>query len=63
MLQTTHVYVFNSKGQILLGMKKRGFGMGNRNGFGGKNHEGETIIQTALRELSEEAGIILQENQ
>ena len=63
MLQTTHVYVFNSKGQILLGMKKRWFGMGNRNGFGGKNHEGETIIQTALRELSEEAWIILQENQ
>lgn len=35
--------------------------MGNWNGFGGKNHEGETIIQTALRELSEEAEIFLKE--
>jgi len=63
MLQTTHVYLFNSKGQLLLGMKKRWFGMGNWNGFGGKNHEGETIKQTALRELSEEAGIFLEEQQ
>jgi 8-oxo-dGTP pyrophosphatase MutT (NUDIX family) len=36
--------------------------MGNWNGFGGKNHEGETIIQTALRELSEEAEIFLKES-
>jgi 8-oxo-dGTP pyrophosphatase MutT (NUDIX family) len=42
-------------------MKKRWFGMGNWNGFGGKNHAGETIIQTALRELSEEADIFLKE--
>ena len=32
--------------------------MGKRNGFGGKNMEWETIIQTALRELEEEAGVI-----
>lgn len=63
MLQTTHVYLFNSKGQILLGMKKRWFGIGKRNWFGGKNHEWETIKQTALRELSEEAGIFLKEDQ
>ncbi|MCX6824689.1 MAG: NUDIX domain-containing protein [candidate division SR1 bacterium] len=44
-------------------MKKRGFGMGNRNGFGGKNHEGETIEETALRELSEEAKILLNKNE
>ena len=37
--------------------------MGNRNGFGGKNNEGETIKQTTLRELSEEAGIFLEEQQ
>ena len=61
MLQTTHVYLFNSQGQLLLGMKKRWFGMGNRNGFGGKNHEGESIVQTALRELFEEADISLKE--
>jgi 8-oxo-dGTP diphosphatase/2-hydroxy-dATP diphosphatase len=43
--------------QILLGMKKRGFGAGRWNGFGGKVHEGETIEQAAMRELKEEAGI------
>jgi mutator protein MutT len=44
-------------GQILLGMKKRGFGMGLWNGFGGKVQEGETIEQAAVRELQEEAQI------
>jgi len=36
-------------------MKKRGFGEGKWNGFGGKNKAKETIIETALRELHEEA--------
>lgn len=44
-------------GQILLGMKKRGFGQGRWNGFGGKVEEGETIEQAAARELREECGI------
>jgi 8-oxo-dGTP diphosphatase/2-hydroxy-dATP diphosphatase len=44
-------------GEILLGMKKRGFGAGRWNGFGGKIEEGETIEGAAIRELSEEAGI------
>jgi 8-oxo-dGTP diphosphatase/2-hydroxy-dATP diphosphatase len=43
--------------KILLGMKKRGFGAGRWNGFGGKVHEGETIEEAAKRELLEEAGI------
>ncbi|PIZ98672.1 MAG: DNA mismatch repair protein MutT [Candidatus Komeilibacteria bacterium CG_4_10_14_0_2_um_filter_37_10] len=43
--------------QILLGMKKRGFGVGHWNGFGGKVEAGETIEQAAQRELKEEAGI------
>ena len=30
---------------ILLGMKKRGFGVGKWNGFGGKVQPGETILQ------------------
>ena len=42
---------------ILLGMKKRGFGAGRWNGFGGKLYEGETIEQAAIRELQEEVGI------
>jgi len=43
--------------KVLLGMKKRGFGSGRWNGFGGKMEEGETIEQATLRELDEEVGI------
>ncbi|CCM01228.1 uncharacterized protein FIBRA_03276 [Fibroporia radiculosa] len=43
--------------QILLGYKKRGFGRGLWNGFGGKVDSGETFLQAACRELEEEAGI------
>ncbi|KAM9210263.1 oxidized purine nucleoside triphosphate hydrolase [Dugong dugon] len=43
--------------QVLLGMKKRGFGAGRWNGFGGKVEEGETIEEGAKRELREESGL------
>ncbi len=43
--------------RVLLGMKKRGFGVGRWNGFGGKVQSGETIEDAAKRELQEEAGI------
>ncbi len=36
-------------GQVLLGMKKRGFGKGRWNGFGGKVHKGESIEEAAIR--------------
>ena len=35
--------------RVLLGMKKRGFGQGRWNGFGGKVEKGETILQGAVR--------------
>ena len=38
-------------------MKKRGFGTGRWNGFGGNIQEGETIEEAARREVLEEAGI------
>lgn len=44
--------------RILLGMKKRGFGAGRWNGFGGKLNEGETIAQALMREVEEEVGIV-----
>jgi len=46
---------------VLLGMKKRGFGEGRWNGFGGKVEEGETIEQAMQREMQEECGILLKD--
>lgn len=43
--------------RLLLGMKKRGFGQGRWNGFGGKVLTGESIEEAAERETEEEAGI------
>ncbi|KAM3127512.1 hypothetical protein pb186bvf_020392 [Paramecium bursaria] len=43
--------------QILLGFKKRGFGVGKYNGFGGKVGLNESIIDAAIRETQEEANI------
>ena len=43
--------------EILLGMKKRGFGIGKYNGFRGKVKLGETIEEATLRELQEESGL------
>ncbi len=47
--------------RILLGMKKRGFGAGRWNGFGGKVEEGESIEEGAKRETLEESGVIITE--
>ena len=46
--------------QILLGMKKYGFGVGKWNGFGGKLDVGETIEQAAKREMREESNMIVE---
>lgn len=45
------------EGEMLLGLKKRGFGEGRWNGFGGKVVPGESIEQAARRELKEESGL------
>jgi 8-oxo-dGTP diphosphatase / 2-hydroxy-dATP diphosphatase len=45
--------------QILLGLKKRGFGQGRWNGFGGKLEVGESIEEAAIRETVEECGVKL----
>ncbi len=45
--------------KILLAKKKRGWGEGLYNGYGGKLQDGETIIEAAKRETHEEIGIIV----
>jgi 8-oxo-dGTP diphosphatase/2-hydroxy-dATP diphosphatase len=49
--------VIHQHPKVLLGMKKKGFGTGRWNGFGGKVQVGETIEDAARRELFEEAGV------
>lgn len=43
--------------QLLIAMKKRGFGAGLYNGVGGKVEPGETVRQCAIRECQEEIGV------
>jgi 8-oxo-dGTP diphosphatase len=45
------------EGQVLLGMKKRGFGKGKWNGYGGKVDKEESPKDAAIRELQEESGL------
>lgn len=52
----TLVYLVQN-GAICLGQKKRGFGVGNWNGFGGKVEQKESIEAAAVRELKEESGV------
>ncbi len=48
--------------QVLLAMKKRGFGVGKWNGYGGKVAGIETPKLGAVRELKEESGLIADES-
>lgn len=43
--------------EILLAMKKRGFGVGKWNGVGGKPQDGESIEKAAIREMQEEISV------
>jgi 8-oxo-dGTP diphosphatase / 2-hydroxy-dATP diphosphatase len=50
--------VFMVRGdEVLLGMKKRRFGAGLWNGYGGKVMEGESVEESAKREVLEESGV------
>lgn len=58
-IQATLCFVLRNKPlrQVLLGYKKRGFGKGKYDGFGGKRQQGEDLPSTAARELYEEASL------
>lgn len=49
--------VIHQPPNILLGLKKRGFGKDRWNGFGGKLKAGESLKDGLKREIAEEAGI------
>ncbi|OGG48199.1 hypothetical protein A3D66_00190 [Candidatus Kaiserbacteria bacterium RIFCSPHIGHO2_02_FULL_50_9] len=58
MRQNTLIFLIDQEeNEILLGMKKRGFGAGKLNGYGGKVNKGETITASAVREVMEEAEV------
>ncbi|MHC1716648.1 MAG: 8-oxo-dGTP diphosphatase [Candidatus Dojkabacteria bacterium] len=58
MRKITTLAIIEDGDKTLLAMKKRGFGEGWWNGYGGKIQEGESIEQAMLRELEEESGIV-----
>ena len=59
MKPTTLCFIVNEKNQVLLGRKKRGFGAGKYNGFGGKIQDNETFRQCAVREIREEVSLLV----
>ena len=51
--------LIHQKPNILLAMKKRKFGKGHYNGFGGGVEENESILDCAIRETKEECGVTI----
>jgi 8-oxo-dGTP diphosphatase len=48
--------------QVLLGRKKKGLGLGNIVGLGGKLEPGESAVEAAVREVEEESGLSVTED-
>ena len=60
-MQELTLLIIKENSKILLGKKKRRFGAGRWNGFGGKLLPGESILGSLKRELMEEAEIEVKE--
>ena len=56
-LRQATICLLRKNDEVLLAMKKRGFGVGKWNGVGGKVKEGETVEQAATRETQDEIGV------
>ena len=56
-LRKATLVLFLKDGEVLLAMKKRGFGSGKWNGVGGKSNGGEEVVNAAIRESQEEIGV------
>ncbi len=56
-MKQTNICFLLKDGWVLLGMKKRGFGMGKWNGFGGKVKDDEDVKIAVIREIKEEVGV------
>jgi ADP-ribose pyrophosphatase YjhB (NUDIX family) len=60
-LRQTTLCFLTRDDEVLLAMKKRGFGKDRWNGVGGKPNPGENIDQTAVRETQEEIDVTLKD--
>ena len=64
MKQTTLCFLIKNDKEILLAMKKKGFGQGKWNGVGGKldfNRGDKDIVDAAIRETKEESGVAVKD--
>ncbi len=57
----TTLALIHHNDHVLLGKKKRGFGLGTWNGFGGKLEPGESVEEAAKREMLQESGITIKD--
>ena len=58
-MKLTNLVFLRRNNQILLAMKKRGFGVGKINGVGGKAGKDESIEAAAIREAGEEISVTI----